>query len=528
MLNKINISPQKQKLIVYIVLTVVTLAVYWQVNQFDFINVDDDVYVTKNSHVQSGITLDGLRWAFTETHFIYWHPLTLLSFMFEYQLYGLNASGYHVTNVILHILNTLLLFWLFNRMTGESWKSAFIAACFALHPLRVESVAWVAERKDVLSVFFWMLTLCLYVYYTEKPIIRRYLFILFCFICGLMSKPMVVTLPVVMILLDYWPLGRFDSLKGNVILWQLKEKTPFFILSAVFSIITLYACSKPSLEIIPLSYRITNALFPFVIYLEKIFLPCNLSFFYLLPEQIHILQALAAFLLILAISAAVIMTVKRLPYLFVGWLWYAVTIFPILGIMNTDIPWMHNAYSYIPSIGITVMLTWGISFLIKREEIRKIILFPAGIATLTILAVLTWQQCSYWKNSITLFSHDLQVMKDNYLAHNNMGRAYGGNLAQYGRAIMEYNEAIRLKPNYADAYNNRGNAYGKLDQYQRAIADYNEAIRLKPYYAVAYHNRAVAYFLQGNKDRGCSDVQKACALGECRLLELAKSNGYCR
>ncbi len=213
MFNKINISPRKQKLIVYIILTVVTLAVYWQVNQYGFINFDDHVYVTENSHIQSGITLDGFRWAFSTTYADLWNPLVWLSFMFDYQLHGLNAGGYHLTNLILHILSTLLLFWLFNRMTGAVWKSAFVAALFALHPLHVESVAWISERKDVLSAFFWMLTLCLYVYYTEKPVIKRYLLVVFCFVLALMSKPMVVTLPVILILLDYWPLNRLESRK---------------------------------------------------------------------------------------------------------------------------------------------------------------------------------------------------------------------------------------------------------------------------------------------------------------------------
>ena len=213
MLNKINISPSKQKLIVYIILTVVTLAVYWQVNQYGFVNFDDHVYVTQNIHIQSGITLDGCRWAMGTHFFGLWNPLVWLSFMFDYQLHGLNAGGYHLTNLILHILSVLLLFWLFNRMTGAIWKSAFVAAIFAIHPLHVESVAWIAERKDVLSAFFWMLTLCLYVYYTEKPVIRRYLPVVFSFVLALMSKPMVITLPVILILLDYWPLNRFESRK---------------------------------------------------------------------------------------------------------------------------------------------------------------------------------------------------------------------------------------------------------------------------------------------------------------------------
>ena len=283
MLNEINIRPDRQKLIVYLVLTAITLAVFWQVNQYNFISFDDPGYVTNNSHIQSGITLDGFRWAFSTTYLGLWNPLVWLSLMFDYQLHGLNAGGYHLTNLILHVMSALLLFWLFNRITGAIWKSAFIAALFALHPLHVESVAWIAERKDVLSAFFWMLTLCLYVYYTEKPVITRYLLVLLSFACALMSKPMVITLPVVMILLDYWPLNRLQSRKivtnmpevmsvsnrgkkknklktevikknispprvqklsepriaGIIPLWQLKEKIPFFILSAVLVIITL-------------------------------------------------------------------------------------------------------------------------------------------------------------------------------------------------------------------------------------------------------------------------------------------------
>src|SRR5664280_2068634 len=256
MLNKINISLGRQKLIVYLVLTVITFAVFWQVNQYAFINLDDDVYVTANSRIQSGITLNGFLWAFSTGYSDTWNPLVWLSFMFDYQLHGLNAGGYHLTNVILHVMSALLLFWLFNRMTGAIWRSAFVASLFALHPLHVESVAWIAERKDVLSAFFWMLTLCLYVYYTEKPVIRRYLLVIFSFICALMSKPMVVTLPVILILLDYWPLRRFESKKGNLILWQLQEKAPFFILSAALVIVTLYNPHNSSTKLFPMCARI--------------------------------------------------------------------------------------------------------------------------------------------------------------------------------------------------------------------------------------------------------------------------------
>ena len=323
MINKINISSRTQILSIYIILIAATLAIFWQLNQFDFITLDDPVYVTLNRNIQSGITLDGFRWAFFTTYAEFWHPLTWLSLMFDYQIYGSNAGGYHMTNLILHILSTLLLFWLLNRMTETIWKSAFVTALFALHPLHVESVAWISERKDVLSGFFWMLTLCMYVYYTEKPAMKRYLPVLFAFVCALMSKPMVVTLPVIMILLDYWPLKRFESKKDNFILWQLREKLPFFVLSAVFSIITFYAQPSAPAKIFPLSSRLANAPLSFVTYLFKTFWPLDLSVFYPFPSQIQVWKVLCASLLIFLISAAVILAVKQLPYLFVGWLWYA-------------------------------------------------------------------------------------------------------------------------------------------------------------------------------------------------------------
>ena len=563
MLNKINISSKEQILIVYVVLAAITLAVFWQVNQYDFIKLDDNIYVTDNFRIKSGISLEGIRWAFSTTYAQFWHPLTWLSLMFDYQLFGLNAGGYHMTNLILHILSTLLLFWLFNRMTGALWKSAFVAALFALHPLHVESVAWISERKDVLSAFFWMLTLCLYVYYTEKPVIRRYLLVLFSFICALMSKPMVVTLPVVMILLDYWPLGRFELKKGNLILWQLKEKTPFFILSTVFSIITLYAQYKHSGKYFqyPLNSRLANALVSFVTYLEKTFWPHDMAVFYPFSAQIPLLPVIVASLLILVITTFVIVMVRRLPYLFIGWIWYVITIAPVIGIIKVGDFAMADRYHYLPSIGISIMLVWGISALIKSEATRKKFFSTAAIAFLVLLAVLSWKQCDYWKNDINLFNHALQVTKNNYVALNGFGltlvkagkikeaidnyneaisikpnyppsyisRGFAYfDLGQYQRAIEDCNEAIRLDADYAEPYFIRGNSYYNFGQYQRAIEDYNKAIRLKLDYTDAYYNRGVAYLKQGNKKQSCRDAQKTCELGNCKLLEMAKNKGDCR
>lgn len=535
MLNKINISPKKQILIINIVLIVVTLAVFWQVNHHGFVNIDDDVYVRYNRHIRSG--MEGVRWALSTTYAEFWHPLTWFSLIFDYQLYGPNTGGYHLTNLILHILSTLLLFWLFNRMTGAIWKSFFVAALFALHPLHVESVAWISERKDVLSAFFWMMTLCLYVYYTEKQVIRRYLSVVFCFVCALMSKPIVITLPLIMILLDYWPLGRFQSQKieGNMtgvvpekvplnLLW---EKTPFFVLSAVFSIITFYAQYQPYGKGFPLDSRMANALVSFMTYPIKMLWPHDLAVAYPFLAQIPLWQVLGAVLLTTIISAAVIIKAKHMPYLFVGWLWYTITILPVIGIIQVGDVAMADRYSYLPSVGITVMLAWGIPFMIRSEETRKKILFPAGFAVLAIMAVLSWKQCSYWNNSIDLFSHALRVTRDNFIAHNGFGYA----LYEKGKmeeAVNHFNEAILIAPRYAYAYNNRGAAYVKLGRYQSAMEDFNQAVSLKQDYADAYNNRAFAYFNQGNYELGCYDAKKACARGICKALESANAKRDCR
>ncbi len=561
MSNKINNNSKKQILIIYIVLILATLAVFWQVKQCNFVNFDDQIYVTANNHIQSGITLDGIRWAFSTTYAEFWHPLTWLSLMFDYQLYSLNPGGYHVTNLILHILSTLLLFWLFHRMTGALWRSAFVAAFFALHPLHVESVAWISERKDVLSAFFWMLTLCLYVYYTEKPVIRRYLLVVFSFVCALMSKPMVVTLPVIMMLLDYWPLNRFETKKDHPVLWQVKEKLPFFLLSAVFSIITIYAQRNLFTNNFSLAARFANALVSFVTYLEKTFWPYDLAVFYPFSNNLPIWQILGATLLIVIISIRVIMVFKRLPFLCVGWFWYIIALLPVLGIVRSTSHSMHDCYNYLPSVGFYIILAWGIPSLIKSDNVRKKILFPAAISAGLILAAITWQQCGYWGNTIRLWNHALKVTENNYMAHTNLaadllkrgkineaidhlGKAisimpsfeipyYDRGIAYYHlgmrqRALDDFKKATRIKPDYTAAYYNMGIIYMDLGEYQSAIANYSEAIRLNPDYAYAYNDRALVYFKQSDPEHGCPDVKKACLLGVCKVLEWSRSKGFCR
>ena len=537
---------KKYTYFVIIFLIVVTCAAFGRVAGNDFINLDDEGYISDNNHIKSGISLDSVQWAFSTRYFDLWNPMVWLSFMIDYQLFGLNAGGYHLTNLFLHLLSTILLFWLFNRMTGAIWRSAFVAALFAFHPLHVESVAWVAERKDVLSGFFWMLTLCFYVYYTERPVIRRYILVVFVFILALLSKPMVVTLPVVMILLDYWPLKRFESNKGNWILWQFKEKALFFILSAILVIITFYNPDKSYQELFPLSARISNALVSCVIYLEKTFWPSDLAVFYPFPTQIPIWQVIGASMLIVMISAVTIVTVKKLQYLFVGWWWYLITVSPVIGIIQISYstPYaMADRYHYLPSIGIAVMLAWGIPSLIKSEEKRKCFLFPAAVFALAILVYLTWLQCGYWKNSLELWDHAVKVRKDNIKVHGdggvamfierkideiinrkneigirpetvlyyNRGNAFA-KMSQYQFAMEDYNNAIRLQPNFPLAYFNRGNVYKNLGLYQLAIKDYNNTIQLCPDSIDAYNQLGIVYGKLGQYQLAIEKFNKVISL----------------
>ncbi len=531
MINKMNIDIKKQTFGIYIFLVVITLAAYRQVHQFEFINFDDIVYVTQNHYVQSGLTFDGIRWAFSTLHAEFWHPLTWLSLMIDYQIYGSNAGGFHVTNLIFHILSTLLLFWLFHRMTGAVWKSAFVAALFAIHPLHVESVAWVSERKDVLSVFFWMLTLCFYIYYSEKTDFKRYLLVFISFLFALLSKPMVVTLPVIMILLDYWPLRRFNLHKHNVILWQCKEKAPFIILSAIFTIISVCAQYYNIVDFqYPLSSLYINSLYSFVTYLEKTFWPYNLSVYYDFLYQMPMWQIIFYCLLIVFISISSVIYAKRYPGLFVGWLWYAITILPVIGILPRGFNNLADHFTYLPLTGIFMMIAWGTPILIKNQLIKNYFIIPAAILFIFISAFLSWQQVGYWRKSIDLARHSLKVTQNNYMAHNNIGP----DLAKEGKieeAIYHYNEAIRLNPFYADAYNNRGVVYVEMGQYKKALEDFNKSIqcyanainnknkvsfsigpseevisvRINSLLAGAYNNRGITYFNLGDYMNAIND-----------------------
>lgn len=523
--------------LIILFLIVATLVSFGRIGGNSFINFDDNAYIIENDHIKTGLNKKSIQWAFTTTYCGYWHPLTWLSHILDWSLFGSNASGHHLMSLLFHIGSVIFLFLFFNKATKNIWKSAFVAALFALHPLRVESVAWAAERKDVLSMLFGMASIYAYAFYAEKTTLSHYFlcFVLFAF--ALMSKPLLVTLPFMLLLLDFWPLKRWQNnpsttLKNRFHLTcrLIGEKAPFLLLTFIFSMITFYnqtiVGAVAPVEQLRYIERIANAIISYAAYLGKIFWPRDLAVFYPYDLYFPLWKILGSALLLIAITAFVLCFIKKKPFLFVGWFWYLGTLVPLIGFVQSGSQAMADRHTYLPFIGIAIMVSWGIPPLFKSSNVRKNILFPAAITSLIILSFLSWKQCGYWQNTFTLFSHALEVTENNYLAHNSRGITYG----QYGRyreAIDDFNEAIKLKPHYYIAYNNRGLAYAKSGQNMRAIEDYSQAIHLNSDYARAYHNRAVVYLSMKEKNAGCQDAQKACALGDCAILEQARSKGDC-
>jgi len=505
-------------LIISLILILGTLAVFWQVRNHEFINLDDNEYVTNNPQVKSGLALRGVIWAFTTGHASNWHPLTWLSHMLDCTLYGLNPGGHHVTNLLFHIANSLLLFLVLKRMTGAIWESGFVAGLFALHPLHVGSVAWVAERKDVLSTFFWVLAMWAYVSYSKRPGLKRYLLVLLFFVLGLLSKPMLVTLPFVLLLLDYWPLGRLrfgqgggdrhpssdKSLEGrdqrSSLLHLILEKVPFLALSAGSSLLTFIVQHRGGtvgpLEAIPLDSRIENAVISYIQYIWKMVWPHRLAIFYPYPERLPIWQVAGAGLLLVCLSVLVLRVVRGRPYLVVGWLWYLGTLVPVIGLVQVGMQAMADRYTYVPLVGLFMMIAWGVPDLLRGWRHRRIVFaLSAGILFL-VLAIVTWVEVQRWQNSVTLFSHTLEVTSKNSLIHYNLGVVF----LRQGRnqeAIAHLNESLGIDPSRADAHNNLGVALARQGRFQEAMAHYAEALRIKPDYADAHNNLGVVLARQG-------------------------------
>jgi Flp pilus assembly protein TadD len=484
---------------VYSVLILSTLLVFWQVRNFDFVNYDDDRYVYENPHVLNGLTPDGIIWAFTTGSVSNWHPITWLSLMLDCQLFGKNPGWMHLINLLLHLVNTLLLFAVLKKMTSSLWPSAFVAAAFALHPMHVESFAWIAERKDVLSTLFWMLTLLAYAGYVKRPTILRYLVTITIFAVGLMTKPMLVTLPFVLLLLDYWPMNRFDSQPAETSgRWHriMIEKIPFFVLTAISSVITFFVQRSGGavtyFRVLPLHSRVANAFLSYAKYIGKMFWPQDLAVFYPFDVRtIQFWQVVLCALLIVVVSVLAIRFGRKQKYLFVGWFWFVGTLIPVIGLVQVGQQSLADRYTYISYIGLFIIIGWGLPKLFSKWPQRKIALGLSMVIVLTTLGICAHQQVSFWNNSVTLFSHAVKVTRNNYLAYDSLGVAFNS-LGRYQDAIEAYKQAIRIKPDYAEAYYNLGVVCDKLGRYQDAVESYKQAIKIKPHYAKAYINLGVA------------------------------------
>lgn len=495
------------KLLICLFLVLVTFVAFWQVRNNEFVNLDDNLYVTDNPHVQEGLTLRGIFWAFTTMHAGHWHPMTWLSHLFVYDLFGLNPSGHHMANLLFHVANTLLLFLLFQRMTASPWRSGLMAALFALHPLHVESVAWVAERKDVLCAFFWMLTMWAYVSYVKKPKLHRYLLVVLYFILALMSKPMAVTLPFALLLLDYWPLGRlqFDKSKNHdrrrtSILRLILEKVPLFFITAILSWLTIFAQWKggavATIGKLPLEIRMGNALVSYVMYISKMLWPKGLAVLYPHPILSPLWEVAGAALLLGMITVLVIRVGQKHSYYIVGWLWYLGTLVPVIGFVQVGVQAMADRFTYLPLIGLFMMIAYGVPDILSRWRYRRVVLITSASLVLLILMITTISQVKLWQNSVTLFNHTLKVTNNNSIIHNNLGVT----LARQGKdqeSIVHYKKALEIESNYADAHYNLGVLLARQGKEQEAVAQFIETLRIKPDYTQAHNDLALILTKQG-------------------------------
>ena len=494
-----NILTKYHNLWICLVLTLVVVAVFWQVCTYDFVNYDDPVYVYKNPNIQAGITLKAIKWAFTTSHAGNWHPLTWLSHMLDWQLFSLNPAGHHLTNLVFHITNALLLFVVLKQMTGAIWPSAFVAALFALHPLHVESVAWVSERKDVLSTFFWLLTMWAYIRFVRCPRITRYLPVVVFFALGLMSKPMLVTLPFVLLLLDYWPLDRLNPKHPKAGL--LIEKIPLFAMVFASCIITYIVQRKAgamhTTENYNLLIRFANVFISYLQYINKTIWPVRLAMFYPHPgPNVSFSFAVVSAALLLAVTILILRLAKNHRYLVTGWFWYLGTLVPVIGLVQVGDQAMADRYSYITLTGLFIIIAWGLPELLEKWPHRKIVLWTSSLMVLSALAICAHIQQRHWKNSITLCEHALKVTKDNYQAHFCMTEM----LLEQDRideAIRHNTEAVRIKPDYVEAINGLGLALYRAGRINEAIYYYNRALEIDPGIAAVHLNLAAVFVSKG-------------------------------
>ncbi|MFC1895508.1 tetratricopeptide repeat protein [Thermodesulfobacteriota bacterium] len=512
-------------LLVCLFLIASTFCVYWQITESEFVYFDDGAYVADNPHVKAGLTLEGVVWAFTAVRAGMYHPLTWLTHMLDCQIFGMNAGLHHLTNLFLHIANSLLLFLVLRRMTGALWRSSCVAALFALHPLHVESVAWVSERKDLLSALFWMLTTWSYVTYTRHPGIKTYLAVCALFVLGLLAKPMLVTLPFVFLLLDYWPLERLrlvesdrpfrDPNQRRRALHLIAEKVPLLALTAVASVIAYIAQnttgSTGSLEQYPLHLRIENSLVSYAVYAVRMIWPRGLAAFYPYLNEIPTWKTLGAALFLACTSIAAFGTIRRRPYLSVGWLWYLGTLVPVIGLVQVGSQSMADRYTYIPLIGLFIAVSWGGAELAAKWRRREIVLGGLACAILPVLMWLSWLQAGYWKNSVVLFEHAIDVTRYNYVAHYNLGNVLVFQ-AKPDKAVSHYLETIRIRPDHAKAHNNLARVLASQGKGTEALDHYYKALKIDPGFASPHYNLGGYFSGQGNIDKAAAHYSEAVRL----------------
>jgi Flp pilus assembly protein TadD len=516
----------------------------------EFVIYDDPQYVTENPYVQAGLTWEGLAWAFGQLHGegTYWHPLTWMSHMLDCRLFGLEPWGHHLTNVLFHAANTVLVFLVFRSMTGAFWRCAVLATLFALHPLQVDSVAWVAERKNLLSSFFWLLTTAAYVRCAQGrrkntagsrqkpesgpgsevrapsslshlPPSAFYFLSLVLFAMGLMCKPVLVTLPFVLLLLDYWPLCRFELKTQHsqlkTLLSLVWEKIPFFVLAAASSVVTLMAHrALGSLEPVaklPWDARIANVLVSYVRYLGKTFWPSRLTVFYPYPAAWAPWEVLTCGLLLLVVTALVLCMARSRPGLFVGWFWFLGVLVPFIGLVQAGEQAMADRFMYLPAIGLILATIWGLQDLTKLWRYQSLAASLAAAGAAVLCLVLTRAQIGYWKDTETLFRHALQVTEHNYVAHNNLGTALDKQ-GRWDEALSEFRQSLQAKPDYPEALNNLGVALDRQGHVDEAIAQLRKTLSLRPRYAVAHYNLGVALQEQGHPDEATAHYQEALRL----------------
>jgi tetratricopeptide (TPR) repeat protein len=523
---------------IYLFLALITLVVFAQTIRYDFVNFDDDLYVYNVPAIKAGLTRSGIVLSFISPHASNWHPLTTISHMLDCQLYGMNAGGHHATNVLLHIIAVLLLFQVLRQMTGAVWKSAIVAALFAVHPLHVESVAWVSERKDVLSAVFFLLMLNAYARYARAKHIVRYLVVVVLFVAGLMSKPMLVTAPVILLLLDYWPLRRFEQLSSTtgktqdlssnqrrIIRRLFLEKVPLLILSAGACIITFVLQKRATGAIPPLPFlwRVQNAFASYVIYIWKTLWPTRLAVFYPHPnDTLALWEVILAIGFLLAVTVVAILFRRERPYLFTGWFWYLVMLFPVIGLVQVGEQGHADRYTYLSHIGLFVIVVWfAADMAIARRS--KASLAVTTAVTLVIILALTWTafiQTSYWRNSETLWTHALTVTSDNDVAHNNLGYLCNDR-GELDKAISHFEAASRIRSGKRDVHYDLASAFVQMnlaDALARkglpdeAMVHYQAAIELQPNYANAYYNRGSVLLAEGRIDEAIADWEKTLQL----------------